>query len=172
MQGDQAGAAQVDVQVESAGGRLPSTYEDGYWIGCHHQQDRTPSPDPGKWMIFVPIDQVDAAWELVSAAVREGRLGPSAKVSTAKPNPNARDLSRRVVIVYTADWRDEDDVRRVLCGLRDLGFMGKLSYKADATTLAGRYGSGVASYISDAGSRTFRDGAQRGRPTSGQESLF
>src|SRR5215469_7974522 len=106
MRGDGSGTVETDARGDSADERLPSTYEDGYWITCRHSDERPPAPDPGKWMIFVPVDQVDMAWELVSTAVRDGRLGPSAKVSTAKPNPNARDLSRRVIIVYTADYQD------------------------------------------------------------------
>ncbi len=45
----------------------------------------------------------------------------------------------RVICVYTYDYADEADVRRVREELRALGFIDKLSYKADEDTLAGKY---------------------------------
>jgi hypothetical protein len=60
-----------------------------------------------------------------------------------------------VIVVYTADWQDHDDVRRVLRELRRLGFGGRLSYKTDAATIAGRYGKGAATYVAAPGSGDF-----------------
>jgi hypothetical protein len=57
----------------------------------------------------------------------------------------------RLICVYTSDWHDKDDVRRVLRGLRELGISWGLSYKTDEATLDGRYGSGVSIYVSQQG---------------------
>jgi hypothetical protein len=71
--------------------------------------------------------------------VEEGRLGGSAKVSTAKPNPLSKDPRKRVICVYTYDWTDEEDVRRIREELRKLGVVNKIPYKSDGDTLSGKY---------------------------------
>lgn len=45
--------------------------------------------------MFVPIRYVDRYWEIVRQAVLDGRLGPAAKVATARPNPRQTDPTRR-----------------------------------------------------------------------------
>ena len=66
----------------------------------------------GKWMLFVSQEEVDRVWALVVAGTLSGELGIDAKVATD-------DGSRRerVVCVYTQDFADQGDVKRVLCGL-------------------------------------------------------
>jgi hypothetical protein len=49
--------------------------------------------------------------------------------------------------VYTYDFEHRDDVARVLAGLRQLGFNGRLSYKTDEATVEGTYGKGSATYV-------------------------
>jgi hypothetical protein len=78
-------------------------------------------------------------WQKIKAATEAGKLGDSAKVATAKPNQFAADPNKRVICVYTYDWTDVDDVRRVREELRKLGFVAKIAYKADEDTYAGRY---------------------------------
>ncbi|MGD0071944.1 MAG: putative phosphothreonine lyase domain-containing protein [Candidatus Bathyarchaeia archaeon] len=72
-------------------------------------------------------------------ATDAGKLGDSSKVATAKPNSNATNPDTKVMCVYTYDWNDENDVRRVREELRKLGITNKLPYKADEDTLAGKY---------------------------------
>ncbi len=55
------------------------------------------------------------------------------------PNPNARDPNMRVICVYTYDWMDEKDVRRVREELREIGIARKIPYKSDQDTLDGKY---------------------------------
>ena len=92
----------------------------------------------GKWLIFAPPDRVDEAWRTVRDETARGTLGISAKVSTAKPNPDSRD-GRAVIYVYTRDWADEADVMRVRERLRDLGFAERLGYKRNVETYRGEY---------------------------------
>ncbi|NLM29320.1 MAG: DUF1917 domain-containing protein [Methanomicrobiales archaeon] len=122
-------------------GILPSKTTRIYWIA----QD-APEPAPrglddeqvGKWLIFVPPDEADEAWRKVRDETARGLLGISAKVSTAKPNPDSRD-ERTVIYVYTRDWADEADVMRVRERLRDLGFVDRLGYKRNIETYRGEY---------------------------------
>jgi len=44
-----------------------------------------------------------------------------------------------VICVYTYDWTDKEDVKRIRQELRDLGITRKIPYKADRETLSGKY---------------------------------
>jgi hypothetical protein len=92
----------------------------------------------GKWLIFLPPENVDEAWIKVRNATCRNELGISAKVSTAKPNPDSRD-NMKVIYVYTPDWRDEAEVMRVRERLRELGFSDRLGYKRNIETFRGEY---------------------------------
>lgn len=122
-------------------GVIPSKTTKMYWIV---QDAPDVSPDAiedelaGKWLIFLPPDEVDEAWIKVRNAMSAHELGISAKVSTAKPNPDSRD-NMKVIYVYTADWRDELDVMRVRNRLRELGFTDRLGYKRNIETFRGEY---------------------------------
>lgn len=78
-------------------------------------------------------------WSAVAEAVRAGRLGGEAKVSTTKPNSNAEDPTKHVICVYTYDVDDVADVRRVRAELRKLGVTWRIPYKTDRATEKGLY---------------------------------
>jgi hypothetical protein len=133
--------------------RLPTEVAAHWWI--HAYADKGPQPAgqaSGKWLVFVPVRYVDQYWRIVKQAVEDGKLGPAAKVATARPNPDEIDPTRRPIVVYTTDWRDEDDVRRVLRGLRSLGISWRLTYKTDEATMTGVYGRHAGTYVSPSGS--------------------
>jgi hypothetical protein len=119
----------------------PSGVVDAYWLFATRACGAYPPPtvNSGKWLVFVPRSAVDALWATIKAATESGLLGDSAKVSTARPNPNAREPDQHVICIYTYDWTDQGDVRRVRQTLRDLGVVRKIPYKADQETLAGKY---------------------------------
>jgi len=142
-----------------AGDRKPSEITDDYWIwadGPGPQPDRN-DPHVGKWLIFVRAGEIDDWWARIWPAVDRGDLGFRAKAATARDNTLQRARNAMVICAYTRDWRDKDDVRRVLAGLRELGVSWRLSYKTDDATLAGRYGDGSAIYVSQPGTTTFDD---------------
>lgn len=122
-------------------GVFPSKTTRMYWI----VQD-APGPlargldddQVGKWLLFVPGNAVDEAWKKIRDETMQGTLGISAKVSTAKPNPDSRD-ERSVIYVYTRDWADEEDVMRVRERLRNLGFEERIGYKRNIETYRGEY---------------------------------
>lgn len=127
--------------IRSGEGIIPTKTAQMYWIVV----DAPGSPpeaiedeDAGKWLIFQEPEQVDAAWVKIRNATVAGELGISAKVSTAKPNPDSRD-TRKVIYVYTKDWADEPDVMRVREKLKDLGFTDRIGYKRNIETFAGEY---------------------------------
>ncbi|KAH9841249.1 DNA polymerase ii large subunit-like protein [Teratosphaeria destructans] len=89
----------------------------------------------GKWMIFPKTDDLPRTWRLVAEATAEGRLGHTSKCTTYDPNDTKDE---RVICVYTYDFTDTADVRRVLNGLAELGLIvGPIYYKCDAYTYLG-----------------------------------
>jgi Domain of unknown function (DUF1917) len=122
-------------------GVIPSKTTQMYWIVLDapgSAPEAIEDENAGKWLIFQEPDLVDAAWKKVRDATVSHELGISAKVSTAKPNPDSRD-NRKVIYVYTKDWADEGDVMRVREKLRQLGFVDRIGYKRNIETFAGEY---------------------------------
>lgn len=120
---------------------MPSTETRLPWIHAQRLVDSYPEGTErcGKWLVFVPRSQVDEVWTKIEQATVRGELGGDAKVSTARPNPNASKRDTHVICVHTYDIADLDDVRRVREGLRALGIVSKTPYKTDQATYDGKY---------------------------------
>ncbi len=97
----------------------------------------------GKWMLFPQADDVNRIWSLIATATAGGELGHAAKVATDDGSGNA---TARLICIYTDDFSDKGDVRRVLERLVGMGLvkskgpMGEergIYYKADAFTHLG-----------------------------------
>jgi hypothetical protein len=127
--------------IRDGEGVIPSKTTQTYWIildAPQVQPEAIEDENAGKWLIFLPPEKADEAWRKVRDATAEGLLGISAKVSTAKPNPDSRD-QMKVIYVYTPDWEDEPDVMRVREHLRTLGFTDRIGYKRNIETFKGEY---------------------------------
>jgi hypothetical protein len=83
----------------------------------------------GKWLIFVPRNQIDDVWQRVETAITHGKLGYCAKVSTAKKKSEKPD---HVICVYVTPF-NKDDVKSYL---NIMGFE-RIPYKSDELTWAG-----------------------------------
>jgi hypothetical protein len=107
--------------------RRPSQVTDDFWVYARrpHGPAQKPTQRSGKWMLFVPKEEIDEAWATVKRATQEGRLGCASKAATARYNPHEITPETKVVCVYTYDGDDWDDVGRVLRELRCLGFAGR-----------------------------------------------
>lgn len=96
-----------------------------------------------KWMLFPNMDQLHHTWRLVCEGVIEDRLGSAAKVAVdSSAKSTARNGSpQRLICVYTKDFSDIDNVRRVLEELVELGLTPRegngVYYKCDAYTYLG-----------------------------------
>lgn len=89
----------------------------------------------GKWMLFPSPSHVDEVWAKVARATVAGELGVAAKVATS--GDDERSEKTRLVCVYTDDFSNKEDVKRVLKKLRDLKLIGGdqgIFYKCDAYT--------------------------------------
>jgi hypothetical protein len=119
----------------------PSQITDDYWVGAERKVGAYPDDTErsGKWLVIVPMVQIDEVWAKIKDATEKGLLGSSAKASTARPNPNALNPSEGVICVYTYDAEDKEDVQRILGKLRELGIEARFRYKTDAATRAGLY---------------------------------
>lgn len=120
-------------------------------------------------MLFPKAQEVTRTWRTIVEAVITDRLGPMVKV--APDDGKDERLSKRetvsvfhpvadrfVVCIYTRDFRDEDDVLRVLRELEDLDLLRhgqSIYYKSDAFThldlysaTANKYGLQASLYTS------------------------
>jgi Domain of unknown function (DUF1917) len=97
----------------------------------------------GKWMIFT--NYADEFWPKLLKATHNGSLGVAVKA--------AANHRGNLMCIYTRDYDDEKDIKRVLNGIRDLQIIQSLSYKRDIDTLEGKRG---AIWYSPAGTRIMR----------------
>jgi hypothetical protein len=80
-------------------------------------------------MLFVTADDGEDRWRRVCEAIITNKLGTSAKI--------ASQGGSRLICIYTDDFDDTDDVRRVLFSLRDLALLprdNRIFYKPDVFT--------------------------------------
>lgn len=119
----------------------PSEVTEVYWLYAKNESTEYPqaTPNSGKWLVFVDAKEIDRVWSTIAAATRKGLLGGRSKVATAAPNRFSEDSTRRVICVYTYDWTDTEDVRRIREELRRLGITRKIAYKSDEDTIKGIY---------------------------------
>lgn len=69
-------------------------------------------------MLFIPPIEVNEVWAIVAKATANNELGIAAKVA---PRPEGEDRRQdRLICIYTADFRDLEDVGRVVQKLREL----------------------------------------------------
>lgn len=81
-------------------------------------------------MIFSDAADVDETWAAVARATAKNELGVAAKVEP-RPDPSTQYLpggseyqqQQRLICVYTVDFADVADVRRVARRLRELGLV-------------------------------------------------
>ncbi|KAJ4346938.1 uncharacterized protein N0V89_010871 [Didymosphaeria variabile] len=99
----------------------------------------------GKWMLFPSLEDLTRIWRLVVDGVISNRLGPTAKVA-----PDQGKAGERLVCIYTKDFRDKDDVLRVLRELVSMGVVTQRNkpvyYKPDAYTYLDIYKASAAEY--------------------------
>lgn len=141
-------------------GQLPSvtspcTAPEGYsWVHSFSRSKPSDLLQVGKWLIRVGCKHVDYCRGAVRDATEAGTLGIAAKVATDWGNANdpAGPWKEHVICIYTADWRDQEDVMRVATRLKEIDAVRKqpLYYKPDAMTYGGVYSGnspgGVAVY--------------------------
>ncbi len=113
----------------------PSEPSDGYWLFASRKKGKYPqrTEKAGKWLIFVNNKEVDSMWAKIKNATEQGQLGKESKVSTPKPKSAniGYKAGEHVICVYTYDWTDSKDVRRIREELRKLGVVDKIPYKSD-----------------------------------------
>ncbi|KAK3989673.1 hypothetical protein QBC44DRAFT_395696 [Cladorrhinum sp. PSN332] len=105
----------------------------------------------GKWMLFPEAAQnrqeayIDEVWAAVAKATANNELGIAAKVEARAGTADSAGRER-LICVYTADFRDKNDVARVLKRLRELELVRtgrgakQVYYKCDAWTELNIYG--------------------------------
>jgi hypothetical protein len=119
----------------------------------------------GKWMLFPHETDATGVWKRVALATIENKLGVGAKIATSGDT--------RLICIYTRDFSDEEDVRRVVQEIEKMGLLlantdRSIYYKCDAYTHLGigsqnEYGLQASLYASKdvlAGKPVPKDAAQ------------
>ncbi|KAF9150319.1 hypothetical protein BG015_007890, partial [Linnemannia schmuckeri] len=93
---------------------IPTETFNEYWVWVKSpSKEFLGGPRTGKWMLFYDKSVLDEKWAAVKRLVEQDMLGGLAKCSTAKENPNATSSKSGVVIVYTSDYMDQEEVYRI-----------------------------------------------------------
>jgi len=113
----------------------PSMNRSSQWLRAHSKRGASfkSSDATGKWCIPATADDVDEGWGRIKKLLKRGKL-LYAKVSTAAGRARSGH-ENFVIIAYTADWSNRDDVNRVREVLRQAGFAKTLGYKRDLETV-------------------------------------
>lgn len=74
-------------------------------------------------MLFRKAEDIDQTWEVVARATANNELGIAAKVAPRPEEESNNERSERLICVYTKDFRDLEDVRRVARELKRLGLI-------------------------------------------------
>jgi len=93
----------------------------------------------GKWVIFREANKIDALWSQIKMLTEKDKLGFQAKVSTKRYDPKF-PTGRHVIIVFTKDYTDKDELTQTREELRRIGVTEEIGYKLDTTTAQGIYG--------------------------------
>ena len=88
----------------------------------------------GKWLIYRNAADIDETWKKIATALFNNELGTSAKARTAMQKQRSH-----VICVYTHNYLDLDDVKRVREKLKEMGFTEALCYKPDLYTYLNIY---------------------------------
>jgi hypothetical protein len=84
----------------------------------------------GVWLVAIGLSSFERAWAAIRSATAGGRLGPSARVVSARSYqlPHAWSGPQLVIEVTTEDARDEADVWRVRQAIKALGIAAALTF--------------------------------------------
>ena len=88
----------------------------------------------GKWVLFPFSSKADAVWTKVDKATRAGKLSHHAKISTTARGEGPRGV--HAMCVYVRDWRDEQEVKRVLKKLQRMGIAQRREDDGDPDRMA------------------------------------
>lgn len=107
------------------------------WIYACRKDDKFHQSDtqPGKWIIVRRGNIIDQSWRIIHNLVVNGKLS-CAKVVTKSGNRYPEN-DRYVICVYVSHSQKVEEVKRVRDVLRAAGFVERLKYKTDASTVSG-----------------------------------
>lgn len=101
-------------------------------------QHDSPTSLTGKWNVFLKPAEIDTIWDCVTELVKKNEIY-SAKVSS-KYGREQENRDNHVIVIYTPNYFDKDDIFRVRELLRDTcGIKESLYYKPDIYTRKGIY---------------------------------
>lgn len=105
-----------------------------YWLNAEREDAPFYSTQKsGKWCLSFALEEVDAAWARIDALVAAGKV--CAAIASTVWGSRTRGFDTLVICVFTENWEDKDDVRRVRQLLLEEGFTASMGYKRDIDTV-------------------------------------
>lgn len=137
----------------------PWVYADNLQVAEYRSKFK--EANPGKWLIFVPLGDIDSTWKKIKKATQDGVLGQSSKAATSYKNPNTSTQTEKVICINTFNHNDAVDVFRIRDEIRQLGIDSTMYYKTSEATSKGFYrvrgDKEISKYISPATNVVFSD---------------
>jgi hypothetical protein len=138
------------LEESDQGDNFPSKIKSKLWVYANNGNISYPPSTVrnGKWCLFVNNKDHDEWWGKIRNRFLNGRLGDQIKTSTGIRLSKKPYKNKAVIIVYTYDYEDKEDVMRIRNELREIGVTWKISYKSDKSTNAGKYYSKCGDRVS------------------------
>ena len=119
---------------------VPTMTTIDYWIKMEVDRNDYDPKDVGKWLLFLPPSEIDAAWIKIKDLLKDHKLGDAAKVSTAKRGGMVEDVTKYVICVFTNDSNDVEDIARIAFNIFSIvPNVDRMQYKSDRVTHLGVY---------------------------------
>lgn len=83
-----------------------------YWVPARPSKkfDHLDNSKFGKWLIFVPVKDIDKVWEQIKISTKQNLLGFSSQSSTELGWYEHKKPPHYVICVHTYDYDDVNDI--------------------------------------------------------------
>ena len=114
-----------------------------YWLNVFYGKITKPSYKEGKWMLFVKEENLEDCWNKLLEGMNK-KVFTTMKCSIPNENNPHNVPGVAAIMVYTYDYQDTEDIKKVLKFLLDNGldYGEELQYKADYQTRQSKYEGG------------------------------
>ena len=116
---------------------IPTQTSNTRWIWCHGNKPVENPEKVGKWMLFYSEVDIDKKWKKACELVDKEMLFV---IKSSTNMPTSYSKGDFVLIIYTADYDDKEDVFKVAKIIKEnIGYNKKMYYKTDNQTRANIY---------------------------------
>lgn len=101
---------------------------ENHWLTQENEKHRQRLEKMGCWLIYGKSEQLKLTWKKIQRHTSLGKLGVESRINVVK----GREEADCVISIYTADYTDEAEVKKVREKLKELGFTEPLQYQTNS----------------------------------------